>query len=200
MIGPTRRSNGFANVARPAPDSGKVGSVSRLGPNAGGDNKLSEAASGATQALSNNPSLRAFRGESGFDVQGQELAAQAFSATSWVMRKREMEQFDGLKSRVASLKVALRKEGPLPKSAGHSGVPPYGGTQTPRSGVGEKPKADSASSPTSPTPVAGQEGAKPAYPVQPSDGPVDPLDRILQVLEGILQAQEQAKAAGFGGI
>jgi hypothetical protein len=200
MIGPTQRSNGFANVARLTSDSGKVERVSRLGPNAGGDNQVSEAASGAAQALSNNPSLRAFRGESGFDgVQGNQMGVQGFSVSDWVMRKRQLEQFDGLKSRVASLKVALRKDGPLPKGAGHSGVPPMGGTQTPKSRLGETPKADSSSNPKSPTPVAGTKELKPAQPVQPS-GPVDPLDRVLQVLEGILQAQEQAKAAGFGGI
>jgi hypothetical protein len=155
-------------------------------------------ASGAVQSPSNNPSLRALKGESGFDGgRGADLVNQMFGAGSWVLRKRQMEGFDSLKSRVAALKVALRKDGPLPKSAGHSGVDPMGGMNTPRSRIGETPKAESATSSKQPTAAAGKKEPRPAQPVQP-EGHVDPLEKVLQTLEGILQAQEQAKAAkGF---
>jgi hypothetical protein len=73
-----------------------------------------------------------------------------------------------------------------------------GGMQNQRSRIGETPKAESASGSKQPTAAAGKKEPRPAQPVRPQEGQVDPLEKVLQALEGILQAQEQAKAAkGF---
>lgn len=200
MIGPTRR-NGFANSPRPASSSNRTEGASGTRPNVGGDKSVSGTPSGPVQSPSNNVSVRALKGESGFDGggRGADLLNQMFSPSAMFLRKREMEGFNSLKSRVASLKVALRKDGPLPKSAGHSsGGDPLAGLQNQRSRIGEAPKAASAANSQQPTGASGKKEPKPAQLIQPQEGPVDPLEKVLQTLEGILQAQEQAKSAkGF---
>src|SRR5947208_3587613 len=83
MIDATRRSNGFP-VSRVT--SNKEAYAPQQTPK---DTKVSEAAAGATQALSNNPSLRALRGESGFDgAQSQDKSAKISGQSN----KDQMEQ------------------------------------------------------------------------------------------------------------
>lgn len=202
MMDVTRRPHGFSTPRVSSYSKQARPAEAQKSPSTPGS--TSEAAAGAVQALSNNPSLRALQGESGFDgVKSSDKSAKLSGQSrmpqisyqdlvlAHMRRKHDGDQLDSLKRRVASLILALGKDDPLPKS----------GSSTNKLSRPKSPEAAAAAAKAAtktPHSVDGKQGPKNTQPVQPSTGEVEPLEKVLQVLQGVLKALEDAQGAQAG--